>query len=133
VEPVFNATKSGIGNGTVTAVDLKTGKTKWVYPTGFPTWVSPLVTNGIVFAGHITEIGTPYKYNVFGAAYKTPLVPNAIIMALDKQTGKKLWQFRVGSPVGVGGPSAGNGMLFVPTGTYEIPTNSGGVVAFGLS
>jgi outer membrane protein assembly factor BamB len=101
VEPVFNATKSGIGNGTVTAVDLKTGKTKWVYPTGFPTWVSPLVTNGIVFAGHITEIGTPYKYNVFGAPYKTPLVPNAIIMALVKQTGKKLWQFRVGSLVGV--------------------------------
>jgi alcohol dehydrogenase (cytochrome c) len=133
LEPAFNATKNGIGNGTITAVDLKTGKTKWVYPTEFPTWVSPLVTNGIVFGGHITGIGKPYKYDVFGTPYKTPLVANGIIMALDKQTGKKLWEFRVGSPVGVGGPSAGNGMLYVPTGSHEIPAlKTGGIVAFGL-
>jgi alcohol dehydrogenase (cytochrome c) len=133
LEPAFNATKNGIGNGTFTAVDLKTGKTKWVYPTEFPTWVSPLVTNGIVFAGHITEIGKPYKYDVFGTPNKTPLVANGMIMALDKQTGKKLWEFRVGSPVGVGGPSAGNGMLYVPIGSHEIPAlKTGGVVAFGL-
>jgi outer membrane protein assembly factor BamB len=71
IAPAFNATKNGIRNGTFTAVDLKTGKTKWVYPTAFPTWVSPLVTNGIVFAGHITEIGKPYKYDVFGTPNKT--------------------------------------------------------------
>jgi alcohol dehydrogenase (cytochrome c) len=133
LEPAFNATKNGIGNGTITAVDLKTGKTKWVYPTEFPTWVSPLVTNGIVIAGHITEIGRPYKYDVFGTPYKTPLVANGMIMTLDKETGKKLWEFRVGSPVGVGGPSVGNGMLYVPTGSHEIPAlKTGGVVAFGL-
>lgn len=133
LEPAFNATKNGIGNGTITAVDLKTGKIKWVYPTDFPTWVSPLVTNGVVFAGHITEIGKPYKYDVFGTPNKTPLVANGIIMALDKDTGKKLWEFRVGAPVGVGGPSVGNGMLYVPTGSHEIPAlKAGGVVAFGL-
>src|SRR5215469_14208755 len=133
LEPAFNATNSGIGNGTITAVDLKTGKTKWVYPTKFPTWVSPLVTNGIVFAGHITEIGKPYKDDVFGTPYKTPLLANGIIMALDKQTGKKLWDFRMGSPVGVGGPSTGNGLLYVPTGSIEIPAlKTGGIVAFGL-
>lgn len=71
----------------------------------------------IVFAGRITEIGKPYKYDVFGTPYKTPLVANGMIMALDKQTGKKLWEFSVGSPVGVEGPSAGNGMLYVPTGS----------------
>jgi hypothetical protein len=59
----------------------------------------------IVFAGRITEIGKPYKYDVFGTPYKTPLVANGMIMALDEQT--------VGSPVGVGGPSAGNGMLSI--------------------
>jgi outer membrane protein assembly factor BamB len=34
-----------------------------------------------------------------------------MIMALDKQTGKKLWQFSVGSPVGVESPSAGNALM----------------------
>ena len=37
-------------------------------------------------------------------------------MALDVDTGKKLWEFHVGSPLGPGGPSLGHGMLFVTTG-----------------
>ena len=73
--------------------------------------------NGIVFTGHITEIGKPYKYDVFGTPYKTPLLANGIIMALDKETGKKLCEFRVAYSI----PSAGNGMLYVPTGSREIP------------
>jgi len=39
-----------------------------------------------------------------------PLVATGIIMALDKDTGKILWRFNVGSKVGVGGPSIGNGI-----------------------
>jgi outer membrane protein assembly factor BamB len=35
--PEINMIKNGIGNGTITAIDLKTGKTKWEYPTEFPT------------------------------------------------------------------------------------------------
>jgi alcohol dehydrogenase (cytochrome c) len=38
-------------------------------------------------------------------------------MALDKETGEKLWEFNVGAPVGVDGPSIGHGMLLVTTGT----------------
>ena len=50
-----------------------------------------------------------------------PLVPSGIIFALDKDTGKKLWEFNVGTPIGIGGPSVGNGMLFVTTGqTFTI-------------
>lgn len=56
-------------------------------------------------------------------------------MAPDKDNGEVLWQYNVGTPVGIGGPSIGRGMLFVTTGSpAEIASNTGGyVVAFGLS
>ena len=39
----------------------------------------------------------------------------------------------MGAPPGIGGPSIGHGMLFVTTGSPEIPINKGGdIVAFGL-
>ena len=83
-----------------------------------PTWVSPLVTNGIVIAGHVTATGKPYGTSQFGgpdSATTSPLIPSGIIFALDKDTGKKLWQFTIGTPPGIGGPSIGNDMLFVTT------------------
>jgi glucose dehydrogenase len=129
-EPVMNASKSGIGNGTITAIDMKTGKIKWQTPIDFPTRVSPLVTNGIVISGHVTSVGKPYTANTFGLPLKSPLSQSGIIMALDKDTGKVLWQFNVGSIAGIGGPSIGNGMLFVTTGVSGGPIGS--VVAFGL-
>ncbi|HZD36506.1 MAG TPA: PQQ-binding-like beta-propeller repeat protein, partial [Nitrososphaeraceae archaeon] len=134
VDPVFDSIENGIGNGTVAAIDLKTGNIKWQYPTEFPTWVSPLVTNGLVFSGHITATGKPYTFNDFGAAQNTPITPSGIIIALDKDSGNKLWEFNVGSPIGIGGPSIGNGMLLVPTGSpAEIGANTGHyVVAFDV-
>ena len=42
-----------------------------------------------------------------------------VILALDKETGKKLWEFNVNAPIGHVGPSIGDGMLFVPTGKIE--------------
>jgi len=133
--PVSNAIANGIGNGTVSAIDIKTGKVKWVYPTEFPTRTSPAVGNGIVFSGHMTAIGTPYKYIPGGAGIAfSPLNPSGIIFALDTDTGKKLWEFNVGAPLGIGGPSIGHGMLFVTTGfPNEIGVNKGGdIIAFGL-
>jgi outer membrane protein assembly factor BamB/plastocyanin len=130
--PAFDAIENGLGNGTITAVDLKTGVIKWTYPTKYPTWVSPLVSGGVVFSGHITGTGYPYEYNTFGAPTNTPLIPSGIILALDKNSGKKLWEFNVGSPIGIGGPSIGHGLLLVPTGSpAEIESNKGGyIVAF---
>ena len=131
--PVFNSIANGVGNGTITAIDLKTGNIKWQQPTEYPTWVSPLVTNGVVFSGHITATGKPYQSNEFGAPTQTPLKPSGIIMALDNDTGKTLWQYNVGAPIGIGGPSIGHGgTLLVTTGSpAEIPANSGGyIVAF---
>jgi len=137
VVPAFDAIENGLGNGTITAIDIDTGNIKWIYPTEFPTWVSPLVTNGIVIAGHVTAIGKPYGTSQFGgpdSPTSSPLIPSGIIFALDKDTGKKLWQFTIGTPPGIGGPSIGNGMLFVTTGqTFTIGSNSGGgIIAFGL-
>ena len=31
-DPVFDAIENGVGNGTITAIDINTGKIKWVYP-----------------------------------------------------------------------------------------------------
>ena len=37
IVPAFGAIENGIGNGTITAIDMDTGNIKWVYPTEFPT------------------------------------------------------------------------------------------------
>ncbi|MGB6628340.1 MAG: hypothetical protein WBE61_09405, partial [Nitrososphaeraceae archaeon] len=76
--------------------------------------------------------GKPYTANTFGLPIESPIFPSGLIMALDKNNGKILWQFNVaaGSAIGIGGPSIGNGMLFVPTGVSGGPIGS--LVAFGL-
>jgi hypothetical protein len=40
------------------------------------------ITNGVLFAGHITDFGYPYEVNEFGAATDTPLQPSGIMLAL---------------------------------------------------
>lgn len=131
--PSFETMPNGIGNGSIVALDIKTGDIKWEHKTDFPTWCSPLVTNGLVFTGQITSLGTPYKYDpVFGGPINPPLISTGILMALDADTGKTLWQFNVGSMVGIGGPSIGNGLLLVPTGGIQTPNAGGYIVAFGL-
>lgn len=52
--------------------------------TEFPPRVSPLVTNDILFTGYI-----PYDGKI----------KSGIILALDKQTGSKLWEFNVDAPI----------------------------------
>jgi glucose dehydrogenase len=138
VEPVFSSMTNGIGNGSITALDLKTGTIKWEHNTEFPTWVSPLVTNGVVFSGAITavgnnETGVTYPFGTFGGPTETPLITSGILMALDADTGKELWEFNVGSPIGIGGPSIGDGVLLVPTGSgVHVPNSGGYIVAFSL-
>ena len=53
------------------------------------------MTNGLVLSGYMTAIGEPYQFGEFGAPAVTPLNPSGIIFALDKDTGKKLWEFNV--------------------------------------
>jgi len=132
IAPIFNASATGIGNGSIIALDLATGKVKWEYKTKFPTWVSPLVTNGVVFSGHVTATGKPYPYGAFGSPTNTPLISSGILLALDADTGKVLWAFNLGAPSGIGGPSIGNGMLLVPTGIGQVPNDGGYLIAFGL-
>lgn len=138
VEPAFDSMTNGIGNGSITALDLKTGEVKWKHETDLPTWVSPLVTNGVVFSGTITAVGNEvtgviYPFGDYGAPTETPLITSGILRVFDAETGKELWEFNVGAPIGIGGPSIGNGILLVPTGNIAEAANSGGyIVAFGL-
>jgi outer membrane protein assembly factor BamB len=78
--------------------------------------------------------GKPYPFNEDGAPLNIPLNPSGIIMALDKDTGKKIWEFNIGAPVGIGEPSIGHEMLFVTSGFPSgILSNKGGdIIAFRL-
>jgi alcohol dehydrogenase (cytochrome c) len=119
--------KQGHLNGTIIAMDLRNGNIKWQYQTEFPPRVSPLVTNDIVFAGYIP----------FTEKTKTK-TSSGVILALDKETGEKLWEYNVKAAIGQVGPSIGNGMLFVPTDKIQAqakgtPRIGGSIVAFGLT
>jgi glucose dehydrogenase len=131
----------GLRNGTIAAMDLRTGKIKWQYQTEFPPRVSPLVTDDIVFAGYIPFIEKATSKSSTTTAISTNparTIKSGVILALDKQTGRKLWEYNVSAPIGIVGPSIGNGMLFVPTGKIQaqqakgMPKGEGSIVAFGL-
>lgn len=95
-----NSIEQGLVNGTIYALDKKSGAVKWKIDTDYPPRVSPIVSNGIVYTGYIK----------FSENYRT-----GIILALDKNTGEKLWEYDVRGSISPVGASIGNGMLFVPT------------------
>jgi alcohol dehydrogenase (cytochrome c) len=125
----------GLRNGTIAALDLTTGKIKWQIQTEFPPRVSPLITDNIVFTGFI-----PFSENNKTKLNHNSLVKKGVILALDKNTGKKLWEFEIDAPISPVGPSLGQGMLFVPTGKVQgyykdksVTLNGGSIIAFGLT
>lgn len=143
--PAPHTIELGLHNGTIDAIDIRTGKTKWEYPTAFPPRVSPLVTNDLVLAGYIpftekiktkSTIDSDVTTNTTQPRKIISTVKTGVLLALDKQTGKKLWEFHLDAPIGVVGPSIGNGMMFVPTGKIQgLSKERGGggsIVAFGL-
>ncbi len=130
--PVFDAINNGYGNGTITALDLKTGNVVWQYQSPNPTYVSPLVSNGVVYSGRLTDTGKPFPYSDFGGPASTPQIVSGILMAFDADTGNILWQFNLGAQASIGGPSIGNGYLLVGTGGIQAPNHGGYLIAFGL-
>ncbi len=117
-----NSIEQGLVNGTIYALDKKSGGVKWKIDTDYPPRVSPLVSNGVVYTGYI-------KY---GENYRT-----GIILALDNNTGEKLWEYDVRGSISPVGPSIGDGMLFVPTDKVNLYPNEdddneigGSIVAF---
>ncbi|WP_458743318.1 outer membrane protein assembly factor BamB family protein [Candidatus Nitrosocosmicus sp. T] len=117
-----NSIEQGLVNGTIYALDKKSGLIKWKIDTNYPPRVSPLVSNGVVYTGFIK----------FGENDRT-----GIIMALDSNTGEKLWEYDVRGSISPVGASIGNGMLFVPTDKVNLYPNenddveiSGSIVAF---
>jgi alcohol dehydrogenase (cytochrome c) len=124
--------KQGYRNGSIIAIDLRTGETKWQYQTEFPPMVSPSVTDDIVFTGY-----APFTEKTRANSNHTTITSSGIILALDKETGQKLWEYDVNGQIGQVGPSIGNRMLFVPTDKLRVhskdaPKAEGSIVAFGL-
>jgi outer membrane protein assembly factor BamB len=80
-----------------------------------------MVSNEILYTGYI-EFGNNER--------------NGIVLALDKDTGDKLWEFNVDASISPVGPSIGNGMLFIPTEKVNLQSDDeeigGSIVAFGL-
>lgn len=55
-------------------------------------------------------------------------------MALDTNTGEKLWEYAMDAPIAPVGPSIGDGMLFIPTQGLSKENKEeaiGSIVAFG--
>jgi alcohol dehydrogenase (cytochrome c) len=125
-----HTTEQGLRNGTIIALDLSTGRIKWQYQTEFPPRVSPLVTDDIVFAGYI-----PFTERAKASTHGTSTLRSGVVLALNKDTGEKLWESNVNAPIGQVGPSIGDGMLFIPTGKIQgLPKEEcvgGSVFAFG--
>ena len=62
---------------------------------------------------------------------------SGIILALDKNNGKKLWEFNIQTPISPVGLSIGQGMLFIPTGKIQNGIKDkddfgGSIIALGL-
>jgi len=104
--PTTNAVELGYHNGTITAIDMGIGKTKWEHKVVFPPLVSPLVTNGLVFSGYIPFVEKPsikYTTTPFGIPKKITAKHQSrsgLILALNKVTGQELGKFNVAGPIG---------------------------------
>lgn len=105
-----NSIEQGLVNGTIYALDKKSDVIKWKIDTDYPPRVSPLVSKGVVYTGYIK----------FGENDRT-----GIILALDKNTGEKLWEYDVRGSISPVGASIGSGMLFVPTDKVNLYPNEG--------
>jgi outer membrane protein assembly factor BamB len=119
----------GLRNGTIAALDLRTGKIKWQLSTQYPPRISPLVTRDLLFAGsiHFLEKTSPSGH-ISTTKY-------SVILALDKKNGQKLWESDIKAEVGQVGPSIANGMLFIPTDKIQSnlkngPRHGGSIIAF---
>lgn len=135
--PIAKSIELGYVNGTITAIDMRTGVIKWNDKVNFPPLVSPTVSQGLVFSGYIpfVEKSTTSSEHGHENGHTRPThqIRTGLILALDSSTGKEMWRSTVPGPIGAGGPSIGDGMLFVPTGKIQsFKGILGSIVAFGL-
>jgi alcohol dehydrogenase (cytochrome c) len=111
---------------------MRTGMIKWNHRVGFPPLVSPLISKGLVFSGYL-PFGEK-KSSQFGHTSTIHQIRTGLFLALDSNTGQEIWKAALAGPIVVGGPSIGDGMLFVPTGQIQSHKVVGGaIVALGLS
>ena len=107
--PVTDGKRLYIGDdiGTMYALDLKTGKTRWTFPTGMRIVGSPAVSDGVVVFGSA-------NYNIYG---------------LDAHTGKELWHLTTNQAV-MGAATIHEGVAYIGGGDgrmFAIDIRSGQV------
>jgi alcohol dehydrogenase (cytochrome c) len=93
-----------------------------------------LVSGGMLFSGYVQFVDKQTTSTKFGhVTTSTHQIRTGVILALDIRSGQLMWKSTVPGPIGVGGPSIGDGMLLVPTGKVQSSKGVGGsIVAFGL-
>lgn len=70
--------KEAESNGSLVAMDVRTGEQKWEFEMGSPNWAGALTTGGgLVFAG----------------------APDGYLRAFNDETGEVIWEFQTGSGV----------------------------------
>ena len=88
---IKNSIGLGYRNGTISAIDVKTGFIKWNYRVNFPPLVSPLVTQGLVFSGYIPFTEKTVKSSHIGHPITSHQIRTGVMLALDSDTGKEIW------------------------------------------
>ncbi len=127
----------GAGDAELRALNRKTGKLSWSFPTRFPVTGSPCVLDGSVFFG--TEGGRVYAVNAEDAEmtweFRTghPILAsvaaepgtvyfgstNHSVYALDTKAGKERWSFKTGGGVR-GGVAVGNDAVYVGSDDHHV-------------
>jgi PQQ-dependent dehydrogenase (methanol/ethanol family) len=113
-----------VPRGGALATDVATGKTLWTY--GPPFDFTGYSVASMTVAHYTRGLGIDDKHVYLGAGCQ--------LIALDRQTGSKVWETRACDPASDSGiaaePRVGNGKVFVGVTNFEYGTNRGYAAAF---
>ena len=123
-------------SGTLRALWAKNGTERWVYSAPNPVHSSPVIDNGIIFAGANDYSGTSafavdaqtgqevWRAPIPDFVTSTPLAvgdsvyfgcENSVLYCLKRSDGAERWNFTVDEPIRYGAISYSNGRIFFGT------------------
>src|SRR5579863_7600380 len=130
--PELHNTNMARWNPYEKALSVKTVRglrAKWTHSTGYETFSSPAVANGVVYVGSGDNVyalnsrtgAQLWSYATGNAVFSSPAVADGVVYigsedynvyALDAKTGAKLWSYDTGYYV-ESSPTVANGAVFV--------------------